>query len=90
MKINFTSRLDQENLSKIEHSDTFRITVFWNSSMATVHYAFSQLRLIKTFWKNYHSNIWMFSKFFNWIHLIPISRELIKNLLVRTAVENFE
>ena len=58
--------------------------------MATVYHVFSRLRLIKIFWKNYHSNIWMLPKFFNWIHLIPISGELIKNLLVRTATENFE
>ena len=58
--------------------------------MAIVHHAFSRHRLIKTFWKNYHSNIWMLPKFFNWIHLIPISGELIKNLLVRTVAENFE
>ena len=58
--------------------------------MPTVHRVFSRLRLIKTFWKNYHSNIWMLPKFSNWIYLISISGELIKNLLVRTAAENFE
>ena len=58
--------------------------------MPTVHRVFGQLRLIETIWKNYHSNIWMLPKFFNWIHLIPILGELIKNLLVRTAAKNFE
>ena len=32
----------------------------------------------------------MLLKFSNVIHLIPISGELIKNLLVETAAENFE
>ena len=30
------------------------------------------------------------AEIFQWIHLIPTSGELIKNLLVRTATENFE
>ena len=64
--------------------------VFGTAGLPTVHRIFGQLRLIKTFWKNYNSNIWMLPKFSNWIHLIPISAELIKNLLVRTAAENFE
>ena len=56
----------------------------------TIHHVFGRLKLIKTFWKIYLSNIWMMSNFFNWIHPIPISEELIKNLSVRTTVENFE
>ena len=85
MKIDFISRSYQNNLSKIEHSDTFKITVFWNSRTSYCSLCFCRPRMIKTFWKNYHSNIWMLPKFSNWIHLIPILGELIKNLLVRTA-----
>ena len=91
IKINFNSRSDQGNLSKnrtLRHVQNNNILEH-RSDLLFIMFLVG-LGWSKPFGKNSYSNIWMFMKFSNWNHLIPILGELTKNLLVRTTTENFE